>query len=112
MTIDRRRAPRIELLGRLHGHVVSLDVPVTVREISLGGMAVETSFSFPAGVVHEFRLTLGDGAHVVLRGQARHSRSQSPQGRTPTYVTGFEFVEEEAGDSATTVGGLISNLEN
>src|SRR5262245_9120046 len=110
MSIERRRTPRIELLGRLHGHVVSLDVPVTVREISLGGMAVETAFSFPVGVVHEFRLTLGDGAHVVLRGQARHSRSQPASEGTPIYVTGFEFVDEEVGESAKTAGGLIGNL--
>jgi len=110
MSIDRRRSPRIELLGRLHGHVVSLDVPVIVREISLGGMAVETTFSFPVGVVHEFRLTLGDGAHVLLRGQARHSRSQSARGRTTVYTTGFEFVDEEVGEGSARVGDLIDRI--
>ena len=108
MSIDRRRSPRIELLGRLHGHVVSLDVPVIVREISLGGMAVETTFSFPVGVVHEFRLTLGDGAHVVLRGQARHSRQVS--GRGETFVTGFQFVDEDTTGHPGAVGDLIDQI--
>ena len=109
MSIERRRSPRIELLGRLHGHVVSLDVPVTVREISLGGMAVETTFSFPVGVVHEFRLTLGDGAHVVLRGQARHSR-QVASGQRQSFITGFQFVDEETHEHAGVVGDLIDRI--
>ena len=50
MSIERRRSPRVELVGRLHGHDVSLDVPVVVRELSLGGMAIETTFSFPIPV--------------------------------------------------------------
>ena len=37
MSSDRRHSPRIEILGRLHGHTVAFDVPVTVREISLDG---------------------------------------------------------------------------
>ena len=61
MTSERRRSTRIEILGRLHGRVVSLDVPVRVREISLGGMAIETAVSFAEGAVHDFRLRLGDG---------------------------------------------------
>ena len=43
-----------EILGRLHGHSVSLDVPVGVREISLRGMAVETALPLPEGAVHEW----------------------------------------------------------
>jgi len=111
MSSDRRRSPRIEILGRLHGHAVSLDVPVVVREISLGGMALETRFSFPVGAVHEFRLTLGDGSQVLLNGRVMHSRGSNTPGAPPTYVTGIQFVDEEPTDVASSVGDLIDRLK-
>lgn len=95
MHIDRRRSPRIELLGRLHGHSVSLEVPVKVREISLGGMAIETSVQFPVGAVHEFRLTLGDESAVELTGRVLHCRNAAPADGPPVYVTGIQFIDED-----------------
>ena len=64
MSDDRRRSSRVEIVGRIHGHAVSLDVQVEVKEISLGGMALITPFPFPVGAHHEFLLTLGDGSTV------------------------------------------------
>jgi hypothetical protein len=111
MSTDRRRSPRIEILGRLHGHAVSLDVAVVVREISLGGMALETSFPFPVGAVHEFRLTLGDGAQVQLNGRVMHSRNTSAPGAEPTYLTGIQFVDDEPTGDDASVGDLIDRLK-
>jgi hypothetical protein len=106
---DRRRSPRIELLGQLHGHEVSLQVDVKVREISLGGMAIETPFGFPLGAVHQFRLTLGDGSVAALRGRVVHCRFEARTGVPGFYVTGFEFIDDAAEREAA-VGGLIGKI--
>jgi hypothetical protein len=111
MTHDRRRAPRIELLGRLHGHSVSLDLPVTVLEISLGGMAIQTGLPFPIGAVHAFRLTLGDESTVELNGRVMHCRNTAPADATPVYVSGIQFVEDEPGDEGPTVSDLIKRVQ-
>jgi hypothetical protein len=96
MSTDRRRSPRIEILGRLHGHTVAFDVPVSVREISLGGMTVETSIELGEGAVHEFLLTLGDGSVVQLTGRVLHSRpSAAPAGGPVAHVSGIQFIEDE-----------------
>lgn len=92
VSVDRRRNPRIQLLGRLHGSVVALEVAVTVTEISLGGMAIETEIDFPRGAEHEFQLTLGDDSTVRLKGRVAHSQKLS--GDAPRYLSGIEFVEE------------------
>jgi PilZ domain len=102
MHIDRRRSPRIELLGRLQGHSVSLEVPIVVREISLGGMAIETSEHLPAGSIHEFRLTLGDDSVVELLGRVMHSRNTALPDATPVFVTGVQFIDDHD-DQAHTV---------
>ena len=100
MSKDRRRSPRVELLGRVHGHVASLDVPVTVTEMSLGGLGLETGFPFPAGAIHDFRLTLGDGAFVVVKGKVVHCRNVAAPGGPSRYVSGVQFVEDDAADDA------------
>jgi hypothetical protein len=112
MTFDRRRSPRIELLGRLHGHSVSLDLPVSVLEISLGGMAIQTSLPFPVGAVHAFRLTLGDDSTVELNGRVMHCRNVAPADATPAYVTGLQFVEDEPAESGPTIGDLIDRVSD
>ena len=92
MGIDRRRNPRIQLLGRLHGRAVALEVAVTVTEISLGGMAIETEIEFPPGAEHEFQLTLGDDSTVRLKGRVAHTHKMA--GDTNRFLSGIEFTEE------------------
>jgi Tfp pilus assembly protein PilZ len=102
---DRRRSARVELMGRLHGQLISADLPVQVREISLGGMSVETPEGFETGSVLTFVLTLGDGAGVLVATRVVYSRllgDSSPA----TYVSGLEFVDED-GES----GGVSDLVE-
>ncbi len=108
--IDRRRSLRVEILGTVQGHLVSLDVPISVRDMSLGGMAVETSFPFEVESLHGFQLELGDGSWVTLRAQVRHCRNLAAPGDQPLYVTGFEFVDERPHESATTIGDLLDKI--
>jgi hypothetical protein len=104
-----RRHPRIPMRGRMQGHVTSLGVAVTIREISLGGLSMETRFSLPIGVIHDFSLTLGDASSVQLRGRVVYSReAASPEG-APLYVTGIQFLDDEP--AAVPVGDLIDKLK-
>jgi hypothetical protein len=105
---ESRRAPRVELMERIHGHLTSLNVKVIVREISLGGLSVEAPMQFPVGAVHEFRLTLGDGSQVIIRGRVAHCRPFSDEATgTATFVTGFEFLEDQPDSSAE---GLVERV--
>ncbi|MCC7007761.1 MAG: PilZ domain-containing protein [Acidobacteria bacterium] len=94
------------MLDRLHGHVAERDMPLMVRELSLGGMSLETPVALAIGSVHEFRLTLGDGSTVLLRGRVLRSSDVSPDGAAPRFVSGIQFV----GDDDDSVGGLIDRL--
>jgi hypothetical protein len=77
--------------------------------MSLGGMAIETAVPFPVGAVHLFRLTLGDDSTTELAGRVMHSRNTAPDGATPVFTTGIQFVdsEDEVGD---VVGDLINRV--
>lgn len=110
MSDDRRRSTRIELLGRLHGHSVSLDLPVKVIQISLGGMAIETRTPFPVGAVHAFRLTLGDDSTTEIVGRVMHSRDTAPAGSDPAFVTGIQFVDDDP-ENTEGVGDILDRMQ-
>jgi len=110
MSHERRRSPRVAILGRVHGHVATLDVKVTVRDMSLGGLSMETAFAFPVGAVHEFRLLLGDGASVELRGRVVHSSEATTPAGGRVYVTGVQFIDDDAADGAGTVGNFLGRI--
>jgi len=89
----------VALLGQVHGHIASLDVQVKVREMSLGGLSMETPFAFPVGALHDFSLTLGDGASVQLKGEVVYSRPMATTDGTTAFVTGVRFVADETDDA-------------
>jgi hypothetical protein len=102
MSTERRRAPRAQILGRLHGRLVTLDADVQIRELSLGGMALESDIPFPADAIHQFEIFLGDGSRVTVVAQARHSRLIE-SGTQPRYLTGFQFIDAGASEDVTSV---------
>lgn len=111
MHIDRRRSPRIEILGQLHATNVEGGQALTVREISLGGMAIETPGPFEVGSVHTFRLTLGDESTVEMAGRVMHSRRSHAASDAPiTFVTGIQFVDDEPAERQSAVGEIIDRV--
>jgi len=97
-------------MERIHGHLTSLDVKVVVREISLGGLSVEAPLQFPTGAIHEFRLTLGDGSKVIVRGRVAHSRpNKDEQTGRESFLTGFEFLEDQP-ETAPEIPTLVDKV--
>lgn len=107
---ERRRSARVEVLGKIQGQAVSLGLPVVVREISLGGMSVETPWAFPVGSVCDFLLTLGDGSAVDLLGKVVYSRPATEDGRT-FHVSGIQFVDQDDRDPDNPIGGIIEKVK-
>jgi Tfp pilus assembly protein PilZ len=107
---DRRRSARVEVLGQIQGRLVSLETPVTVREMSLGGMSIETPTAFEAGSTSDFLLTLGDGAGIEVAGKIVYSRPIDGAGK-PRYLSGVQFVDQDDRDPHTSVGGLMTRIK-
>jgi hypothetical protein len=96
MTDDKKRgAERLDLLGALRGEVMVFQ-PTTIRQISTGGMQVETVFPLQLDSLHDFRLTLGDRS-IVVKGRVAHSRISDVEQDIVTYSSGVEFIEASEG---------------
>ena len=91
---ERRRATRIRVRGRLPASFTTASVPIVIRNISLGGVLIESPEPFPIGVVHHLRMTT---LHDVpdppdLAAQSVYSHSVLLPDGTTTFLTGFEFM--------------------
>ncbi len=93
---DRRRAPRVEVLGQLHGAIVALRVPITVRDAGPGGFSIETAIPFPDRAEHQFRFTTDQGLEAILTATSVYCLRTSPEDAAPAYLTGFEFARTDA----------------
>jgi len=109
---DRRRAPRIEVLSQFHGHAVTLGVPVTLLDISMGGFRIETSVVFPLGAIHEFRFTLSDGDTIEIRARVLHCGMHTTSRGVLRYSAGLEFVDGPANVTRPDVLRLIEDVRS
>ena len=88
---DKRDSERIQILGEHHGEVMVFQ-PMTIREISRGGVQVETAIRLQLDSLHEFRLTLGDRS-LIVKGRVAHCSISDVDQELVTYRSGIQFVE-------------------
>lgn len=81
-------------MGTVQGEVLIIQA-AEIRQISLGGILVETRFALAVESLHDFRLVLGDPS-VVVKGRVVHSRISEIVHDTVFYQSGIEFVEPSA----------------
>ena len=103
---DKRQAERVAMLGELYGEVMVFQ-PMLVRDVSRGGVTVETRFPLQIDSLHDLRLTLGDTS-VIVKGRVVHSFISDVDQDIVIYRTGFEFVEP----SSAVTGAIVSFLES
>jgi hypothetical protein len=102
---DKRDAERVPILGQLQGEMMVFQ-PMLIRDISKGGVTVETRFPLHIDSLHDMRLTLGDTS-IVVKGRVVHSRISDVDQDIVTYRTGLEFVEP----SQRTIGAIAEFLQ-
>lgn len=90
---DRRRSLRlivVDWLYDVHGQALTLDVPITLYDLSVGGCAMESSREIPSGETHLFRFTAESGMSFLISAVAVHC---APTERPGRYLTGLRFVK-------------------
>jgi hypothetical protein len=105
---ERRRVPRLQVLGRIQGRLVSLPLPVDLHDMGPEGFSVESALPFPQGARRLFLLTTAGGLQVLIEGAAAHCR---PDDRDDArYVTGFRLVHSRLTDTDADATVLLDAL--
>jgi hypothetical protein len=91
---ERRRERRVNLTSRLQGHLIALDEPVSVLQVSEGGMTLSTRSPLSARSMQEFYVWVG-AEPLLVQGEVRHTRVVVNNDDV-TYQTGIQFVDPPA----------------
>ena len=91
MEEEKRDAERVSILGELQGEIMVFE-PMLVKEVSLGGVTLETPFPLQLNSLHDLRLELG-GRSIVVKGRVVHSQISDVDQEIVTYRSGVEFAE-------------------
>lgn len=89
--MPEQKYERLDLTHDLRGEVSILQ-PISVTQVSKGGIRIETTFPLHLDSLHDFRLTLGD-ISVVVKGRIVHCRITDVEQEGVTYRAGVEFIE-------------------
>lgn len=88
---EKRDAERVPILGELQGEMMVFQ-PMAIKEISRGGVTVETRYPLQLDSLHDLRLVLNH-VSVIVKGRVVHSRISDVDQDIVTYRTGMEFIE-------------------
>jgi hypothetical protein len=109
---ERRLTPRVRVQHRLPGSFTTSPAPVLIRNISLGGVLVESAESFHVGAVHQFRIGAEDTdlAPPPLASEAIYCHGEPTQDGDVRFLTGFKFLRHQEeiaqliGDGQSVIG--------
>jgi PilZ domain len=110
-TPERRRYPRIEILGRVRGSIRPLDVPITLLNLSLGGFLMQTPMQYQIGETHEFQFTMAQKDPVVVRARIAHAMRVTVD-HGPLFLFGLEFVDADVRQAQQAIESLVSALQD
>jgi hypothetical protein len=91
VTDGKRSGERIDLAGSLPGDVTIVQA-TAIRQLSRGGMQVESAFPLPLESIHQFRLALGERT-IVVKGRVVHSHVSDVDQNGVLYRSGIEFID-------------------
>jgi PilZ domain len=99
---ERRLTPRVRVQHRVPGSFTTSSAPVLIRNISLGGVLVESAEPFHVGAVHQFRIGTDETepASPPLAAETIYCHDQSAPDGDFRFFTGFRFLrhQEEIGE--------------
>jgi hypothetical protein len=89
---DNRDRERVPVPSPLNGEV-KVYQPMTILDISKGGLQVETPFALQLDSLHDFRISLGE-LSIIVKGRIAHCKiSELAEEGVILYRTGVEFIE-------------------
>jgi hypothetical protein len=89
---EKRASTRVALSDGIYGRALPQGDSVRLRDLSLGGFAVETSVAPALMSMQLFEFMLGDGQRAVIRARAIHSLRISRSQAEPMFYAGFAFA--------------------
>jgi PilZ domain len=107
--LDRRRFPRVQIVGEFNGRVIPFHIALRVLDISINGLAVQSSIEFTPHTEHSLQFTSVHRSRPVVRASVVHSRRVPGARGIHAHVTGLSFVHLSA-DARAAIEKIIADV--
>jgi len=98
-------------IGRLvAGKIVPSGAPIKIVDISVGGIAMETSFPVRPGANLNLQFTSKDGSSFAVKAKVAHSRRTPGSVGPVAYLSGLEFADKQTAASHEAVTILLEKV--
>lgn len=107
---DRRQTPRVDTHSRLRAEIAPLGLEVRLVDFSVGGFRAECAAPF-GPESYDFRISTTDGKRTeLLRAKAVYSHRLGSPSDTPSYVTGFAFLDLRNPKIEARIHGILDHV--
>ena len=107
---ERRLTPRLQVNGRIHGEIESMNLRVRVLDIGLGGFSIETADALEPGL-YTVRFVQGPWS-ISLSAWIRHARPLRLTDESVRHVNGFEYADPQNPDTRQMIEALLERLRS
>jgi hypothetical protein len=108
--VERRQTPRIDVRDRLRIEIEPQGAVVSVLDFSAGGFRAECSAPF-GPETRDVRISTSDGAKTeVLRAKVVYCHRLGGPGDTPSYVSGFAFLDLRNPKTVARIHGILVHV--
>jgi PilZ domain len=109
-TNELRRCRRLHIGKLVAGKIVPSGVPIKIVDISVGGVAMETSFPVRLGATLNLQFTSKDGSSFVVKAKVAHNRRIAAAVGPVFYRSGLEFADKQTSSSHEAVTILLEKV--
>jgi hypothetical protein len=97
-------------MGSIYGAAVSLDLPLTLLDMSREGFRMHAPIDFPVGDVKQFKFTAVNRAPIVLRAKVVRS-ALAPTLDGSAYEIGLVFLDRDELEVEATIRAFLDILK-
>ena len=108
-TTERRRSPRVRVQHRVPASFATSPVPALIRNLSLGGVLVESNEPFHVGAVHQLCIGTDTDAAPLISARSVYSQAQTLPDGSVRFLTGFAFLRHQEDPAQQLVFDLVES---
>jgi len=107
---DRRRFPRLRMMGEIQGQLIPFENRLTILDMSVDGFAVESPIAFTPKAEYLFQLGPKHGSQLMLSAVNIHCLRVIER-EDPWFVAGFSFGPDLPSAIRQRVATLIQDVQ-
>jgi hypothetical protein len=110
LTPDRRRFPRLQMMGEIQGQLVPFENRLTVLDMSIDGFALESPIAFAPHAEYLFQLGPQHGPQLLVSARNIHCVKVDER-EEPWFVAGFSFSADVSMAIRQRIATLMQDIQ-